>query len=153
MFKALESMLKAVSNNHFYFLKSFLTFKFPDSGPLPKPQVICLDNKNCHPGFRLYEIVAAAQPHVLWGKAEQRAWRRYNCLYYIVSQDCKRYLLIWWLLTHLRIKLILSPVPNLIWCYNLWRSRSSHALKCISHLILTTGPFKSRGKQKLREPE
>lgn len=68
MFKAFESMSEAVSNNHFYFLKSFLTFKFPDSGPLPKPQVVCFDNKNCHPGYCLCEIAAAARPHVLWGK-------------------------------------------------------------------------------------
>ena len=68
MFKALESMFKAVSNNHFYFLKSFLTFKFPDSGPLPKPWVICLDNKNCHSRSRLCEMAAAVQHNVLWGE-------------------------------------------------------------------------------------
>lgn len=66
--KALASMLKAVSNNPFYFLKSFLTFKFLDSGPLPRPRVTCLDNKNCHPGSCLCEIAAAAQPHVLRGR-------------------------------------------------------------------------------------
>lgn len=68
MFKALESMFKAVSNNHFYFLKYFLTFKFPDSGPLPKPWVICLDNKNCHSRSHLCEIAAAVQHNVLWGE-------------------------------------------------------------------------------------
>lgn len=53
----------------FISLKSFLTFKFPGSGPIPKPQVICLDNKSCHPGSCLCEIAAADQPSILWGKA------------------------------------------------------------------------------------
>lgn len=73
MFKGLESMFKAISNDHFYFLKSFLTFKFPDSGPLPKPWVICLDNKSCHPGSCLCKIAAAAQPSVLWGKRRAKS--------------------------------------------------------------------------------
>ena len=68
MFKALESMFKAVSNNHFYFLKSSLTFKFPDSGSLPEPRGICLDNNNCHSRSCLCETAAAAERTVLWGK-------------------------------------------------------------------------------------
>lgn len=67
----------------FISLKSFLTFKFPGSSPIPKPRVICLYNKSCHPGSCLCEIAAATQPSILWGKPEQRAWGWNDHLHYI----------------------------------------------------------------------
>ena len=85
-------MFKAVSNNHFYFLKSFLTFKFPDSGPLPKPWVICLDNKNCHSRSCLCEIAAAVQLSVLWGKQSREPVRGAQEMWSLVALG------VWWLL-------------------------------------------------------
>lgn len=141
-------MLKAINNNHFYFLRSFLTLKFPDSGLLPKPRVICLDNKNCHPWSCLCEIAAAAQPDVLWGRGgESLAQVRWPLLH-TISQDCKRAFSygdsspIWGL-----DELTSSPVQNLRRCLGRQRRTSGQARKCLLSRYPHKQPLQPRRKQ------
>ena len=150
-------MFKAVSNNHFYFLKSSLTFKFPDSGSLPEPWVICLDNKNCHSRSCLCETAAAAERTVLWGKQSRELGTGTAVLirYYPETADIPFNRATPHLFGNLD-KLTISPIQNLIWTaqrHKLQRHRFSKHLQAPSHLNLTTSPMLPRGKQKLREPE